>query len=183
MTGTPSLRAISNGSSPKSCADPPGSTSRTPFERLPYPRERTSKLKRRHLSRSPSNRTKGVFPEPPTDKLPMLTVGPRSRCCFSSPREYNELRRPTPAPKIHASGFITGRETACWLKNQLPGHRASGWKEVIFASSPGCVALPLADCGEFPIPVCRAPHGRFHLRAHRANIVEVLRVRRPGLHR
>ena len=47
MTGTPSLRAISSGSSPNSCGEPAGSTSSTPVVFRPYPRESTLKARPR----------------------------------------------------------------------------------------------------------------------------------------
>ena len=66
---------MSSGSSPKSWEEPAGSTSSTPLVLRPYPRERMSNFTPRARNNSPRRRTNGVFPEPPTDKLPILTTG------------------------------------------------------------------------------------------------------------
>src|SRR5882757_10291881 len=79
MTGTPSFRAISRGSSPKSDALPCGSTTSTPRVFRPYPRERTSKRMPRCVSSSPSAITKGVLPDPPADRSEEHTSELQSR--------------------------------------------------------------------------------------------------------
>ena len=109
MTGTPSLRAISSGSSPKSRAAPFGSTTATPCVSRRYPRESTSKAMPRCFSNSPSRMRNGVLPEPPTVRLPMLTTGPCRRLtgisargrrvrCARGPLRRTALRADSRAP-------------------------------------------------------------------------------------
>src|SRR5579884_3235047 len=109
MTGTPSFRAISSGSSPKSLAVPDGLTRHTPRRLRPYPRLSTSNAIPWLLSHDPTRITNGVLPDPPTLRLPMLITGPSSRRGFSNPRSYDALRTFTPAPNtdespVHISG-------------------------------------------------------------------------------
>ena len=87
ITGTPSLREISNGSSPKSAALPFGSTTSTPRVFLRYPRERTSNEMPRALSNSPSAMTNGVLPDPPVVRFPTLTTGLCNFCLRQQRRD------------------------------------------------------------------------------------------------
>src|SRR5258708_694011 len=102
---TCSFRAMSKGSSPNSRGNPAGSTRRTPLDLRPYPRERTSNLIPRAFSNSPSSMTKGVFPDPPVERLPTLTTAPCRRTWRNHPLSQSALRAPTPPPHIPQTRF------------------------------------------------------------------------------
>src|SRR5579862_9789053 len=97
----------------------------------------------RTFSKSPRSKTKGVLPDPPTDKLPTLTTGACSWRERATPRSYSALRARTPTPKMPDKKLIDPAHGMPCYRPQVP---------TIFPALARFFALPPFAPAKFPRP-------------------------------